>query len=291
MTLWEDKLGTDYRLETYLGKWGLRQDPFTPDLPTPEAFVPIQKEDLLGLKQLLLEGKVGILTGGLGMGKTTVCEFLTAALREESILTIDPEKQAIPLFIHGAAYKSVNEFLRSIILGLELDADRDPASLFELLRRWGIEHREKLALIIDDVPESTADFQEIGEFLRVLADLPHISVLFNGEFEQMNRFLEKVPALRDRVQFHVMLKGLDPTGVRELLQFRLRYAGYAESNGLITPGGFEKIHKLSGGVPRLVLKVASKSLHRAARLDMPIDADVVKKANKRSLLSKIFKRR
>jgi general secretion pathway protein A len=288
VTLWEEKLGKDYRLEIFLGKWGLHQDPFTPELPTPEAFVPVQKEDLLRLKQLLLEGRVGILTGGLGMGKTTVCEFLTATLREESILTEDPEKQAIPVLIHGAAYKSVDELLRAIILALELDANRDRASLFEILRRWGIEHREKLAVIIDDVPESTADFQEIGEFLRVLADLPNISILFNGEYKQMRKFLEKVPALRDRIHLHVMLKTFDAAAVRELLQFRLRFCGYTGSDGLITPDGFESIYRISKGVPRLVLKVASRSLRRAAELDTLIDAEVVKKANRRSFLRRIF---
>jgi general secretion pathway protein A len=290
MTLWEDKLGRDYRLENYLRKWGLRQDPFTPELPTPAAFVPIQKEDLLKLKWLLLEGKVGILTGGLGMGKTTVCEFLTAALREESILTTDPEKQAIPVFLHGAVYKSVDEFLRALILALELDANRDPAALFEMLRRWGIEHREKLAVIIDDVPESTADFQQIGEFLRVLADLPHISILFNGEYRKMKRFLEKVPALRDRIQLHVKLKELNLVETRELLQFRLRHAGYPQTNELITPRGFESVHKISRGVPRLVLKVASRSLRFAAMHDVPIDAWVVERASRRSFLRRIFGR-
>lgn len=288
MTLWEQKLSRDYRFENFLAKWGLRQDPFSPELPTPEAFVPVQKEDMERLKRLLLNGKVGILTGGLGMGKTTVCEFLTAALREESVLTADPEKQAIPILIHGAAYKSVDDLLRAVVLGLELDASKDPASLFEILRRWGIEHREKLAILIDDVPESTADFQQIGEFLRVLADLPNISILFNGEHSQMKRFLEKVPALGDRIQLHVALKGLDLVGVRELIQFRLKHAGYFGADGLVTSDGFETIHKISRGVPRLVLKTASRSIRQAAVFDRPIDGKIVKMANRQPRFRKLF---
>ncbi len=289
MTLWEDKLGKDYRFEEYLKKWGLQKDPFSTELPTPDAFVPIQPTDMLKLKRMLLEGKVGMLTGGLGMGKTTICEFLTAALREESVLTSDPEKQAIPVLIHGAAYKSADEFLRAIILAIELDSSKDSATLFDVLRRWGIEHREKLAIIIDDVPESTADFQEIGEFLRVLADLPNISVLFNGEYKQVMRFLGKVPALRDRVQIHIAITGLDEVGVKELIQYRLKYAGYSTQDGMITPDGYKEIRRISKGIPRAVLKVASKSLRQAAQLDSPIDSRIVKRANKVSRFARFFK--
>ncbi len=289
MTLWENKLGKDYRFEEYLKKWGLQRDPFSTELPTPDAFVPIQPVDMLKLKRLLLEGKIGMLTGGLGMGKTTICEFLTAALREESVLTSDPEKQAIPVLIHGAAYKSADEFLRAIILAIELDSNKDSATLFDILRRWGIEHREKLAIIIDDVPESTADFQEIGEFLRVLADLPNISILFNGEYKQVMRFLEKVPALRDRVQLHIAIMSLDEVGVKELIQYRLKYAGYSGQDGMITPDGYRAIHKISKGIPRAVLKVSSKSLRQAALLDSPIDSRVVKKANRRTMFGRFFK--
>jgi type II secretory pathway predicted ATPase ExeA len=289
MTLWEEKLGKDQRIENYLQKWGLKQDPFAPELPTPEAFVPTQKENLLKLKQALMEGKVVILTGELGMGKTTVCDFLTAALREESILTTDPEKQVIPVLVHGAAYRSSTEFLRAVILALELDAERDPAILFENLRKWGIEHREKLAIIVDDIPESTADFQEMGEFLRVLADLPRISLLLNGEFKRMGGFLKKIPALNDRIQLHVMLGPLDAAGIRELLQLRLKYAGQTTQEGMITPDGYDAIHRLSGGIPRLSLKITSKALHLAAELDSSINAEIVKKTSKRSILKKLFR--
>ncbi len=288
MTTFEEKIGRDQRFESYLQRWGLRGDPFELELPSVDAFAPFQQDDLRKLKWLLSEGKVGILMGALGMGKTTVCEFLVASLREESLTAPDPSKHVMPILIHGAAYKSADELLSAIILGLEMDADKDRANLFEILRRWPQEHQERLAVIIDDIPESGADVLEVGEFLRVLSDIPNISILLNGELKQMQRFLAEVPALLDRVQIHVELRPMNRKNLKELLELRLKNAGCTNSDGLLTPSGFKSLYKLSKGVPRLALKAASNTIHRAAEMDVPIDARVVKQANKRPLLKRAF---
>ncbi|MEM1822728.1 MAG: AAA family ATPase [Candidatus Hadarchaeales archaeon] len=297
MTIWQEKLGKDYRLEIYLHVWGLERDPFTPDLPAPEAFVPSQREELIKLKEVLMEGRVAVLTGGLGMGKTAVCKFLTAALREENVVFQDPARQVIPVMIHGAAYRSAEEFLRAIILGLELDSNMDSVKMFEVLRKWGIEQKEKLAIIVDDVPESTANFKELGEFFRVLADLPGISLLLNGEEKRMENFLEKIPALKDRVYFRMKLRPLTLPEVRELLIARMRYCSREERDfmsGPITADGFQEIYKVSKGVPRQILAAASKALRLAAIWSSPINAQIVRMANRETLrerLAKMFLRK
>ncbi len=286
MTTFEEKIGRDERFEGYLQRWGMQGDPFELELPSVDAFAPFQKDDLRKLKWLLSEGKIGVLTGTLGMGKTTVCEFLAASLKEESLTAPDPSKHVLPILIHGAAYKSADELLRAIILELEMDANKDPASLFEILRRWPQEHQERLAVIIDDVPESGADAIEVSEFLRVLSDIQNISILLNGELKQMRRFLAKLPALLDRIQVHAKLRPMNRKNLKELLELRLRTAGCANYGGLLTPSGFKSLYKLSKGVPRLALKAASNAIHRAAEMDVPIDARIVKAANKRSALKR-----
>jgi type II secretory pathway predicted ATPase ExeA len=288
MTKFEEKVGRNRRLEDYLQRWGLEGDPFKPELTSAEAFAPFQETDLRKLKCVLSDGKVGVLTGGLGAGKTTVCEFLISSLKEESLITKDSSKQVVAIFVHGATYKSTDEFLRAIILGLEMNADKDRASLFEILHRWPQEHRERLAIIIDDVSESGADMREIGEFLRVLADIPGIALLLNGTPNQMEQFLDTVPALKDRVQVKVELMPMNRGQVEELIRLRLRGAGCTNWDGLVTPKGLEELYKTTGGVPRGVLKAASNALYYAAEKNTPIDARAVKKANKRSLLRRIF---
>lgn len=288
MSIFEEKIGKDQRFEGYLQRYELKYDPFKLELPSIDAFAPSQHEDLRKLKRLLSEGKVGILTGALGMGKTTVCEFLVSSIREDSLAASDPFQQTIPILIHGAVYKSVDEFLRAIILGLEMDTNKDSASLFEVLVKWKQEHQERLAIIIDDIPETGANVQDVGEFLRVLADLPNISILLNGEFKKMQRFLGVVRALLDRVQLHITLHPMDRENLKELLRLRIMNAGCANYDGLLTSDGFEAIYKMSQGSPRSALKLAGNALQYAAEKDLPINARAVKKANKRPLLKRVF---
>jgi len=288
MTAFDDKIGRDQRFEAFIQRWGLQKDPFGFEMPSIDSFAPSQQEDIRKIKQLLLEGKVGVLTGDMGMGKTTLCEFIVSALREESLTLMDPTKQTIPILVHGAAYNSSGEIIRAILLSLEMNVDKDDASLFDILRRWHHDHQERLVIIIDDIPESGANVLEIGEFLRVLADIQNISILINGEKTQMQRFLDKVPSLRDRVQLYVSLDPMSKETIKDLLKLRLKSAGCLNYDALITGEGFEAIYKLSNGNPRTALKVASKALHLAAALDVPIDEDVVKRANKVSFWRRMF---
>ncbi len=288
MTIFEEKVGKDQRFSDFIQRWGLQKNPFTFEMPSLDSFEPSQREELLKIKRILSEGKLGVLTGDLGMGKTTVCEFLVSAMRDESLVITEPSKQIIPILVHGAAYKSVGEILRAIILGLEMPVDRGHASLFDILRRWPQDHQERLVIIIDDVPETGANLVEIGEFLRVIADVPNISLLLNGQEQKMQRFLNKVPALHDRVQKTIKLKPMSIENTKNLLKLRLKSAGCMNYDGLITPDGFEEIYKISRGVPRLALKAASNALGLAATMDVPMDSHVVKKSNRRSMLKRVF---
>jgi len=287
VTTFENKIGHNQHFERYIQRWGLQRDPFAPELPSMDAFVPSQRDDIRKLKWTLTDSKLGILTGGLGMGKTTICKFLIASLKEENLATTDLSKQVVPAFVHGATYKSTEELLRAIILGVEMDAKRDRASLFEILRRWPNEHQEGLAILIDDVPESGSDIREMGEFLRVLTDIPGIAVLLNGEPKRMQRFLSEIPSLRDRVQTHVELKPMKSEEIGELIKLRLKNAGCAHYSRLVSPNALNAIYKLSKGVPRQALKVAGNALHYAAEKNKRIDANVVRKANKRPRAKRI----
>ncbi len=288
MTIFDEKIGRDKRYEGFINRWGLKKDPFSFELPSIDSFYPSQQEDIRKMKQVLSEGKVGVLTGGLGMGKTTLCEFIFSALREESLFMDNHSRQIIPVFVHGAAYNSSAEILRAILLSLEMKVDKGNASLFDVIRRWNQDHQERLVIIIDDIPETGANVQEIGEFLRVLSDIANISILINGEYQQMERFLNKVPALLDRVQLRVSLYPMGSETIKNLLKLRLTSGGCINYDGLLAPDGFEAIYKLSKGVPRLALKVASRALHLASSLDVPIDARLVNKANRVSILGRIL---
>jgi len=286
MSLFDEKIGQDKVFDGYLQRWGLREDPFKLELQSIDMFVPVQEEDLRKLKWVLTGGKLGVLTGWLGTGKTTLCEFLVASLREESLTAPESSKLIVPVFIHGAAYKSMDEVLRAIMLALEMDADKDRASMFEVLRRWPREHSERLVIVVDDIHESRVNVKDIGEFLRVLVDIPSITILINGEPKRMELFLAKVPALRDRAQVRVEIKPMGRESLRKLLDLRLKNAGCENGSVLLTEKGFEAVYKVSKGIPRRALKAASNALRYAATVDTPIDNKAVKKGNRISFFGR-----
>ncbi len=290
MSIFDDKIGRDKVFEDYLMRWGLQHDPFQLEMSSIDLFVPVQEEDLRKLKWVLTGGKLGALVGGLGTGKTTLCEFLVASLREESLLAPESSKLIVPVFVHGAAYRSMDDVLRAIMLGLEMDAGKDRASMFEVLRRWPWEHPERLALVVDDIHESRVNPRDMGEFLRVLVDIPEITILINGEPKRMREFLEKVPALRDRIQVHVEIKPMSPESLRKMLDLRLKNAGCENGAVLLTESGFKAIYRFSKGVPRRALKLASNALRYAARVDTPITDKAVKKGNGISFFRRSFAR-
>lgn len=290
MTLWEEKVMKDQRYENYLRKWGLVRDPFISPLPTPEAFVPTQKEQLLRIRELLAAGKVGILTGELGSGKTTICEFLVAALREENFFLEDPSRHIIPVLIHTPAYGSVEALLKGISNPLEMNTGLESSQLFEVFKNWHVEHLEKLALIFDDLPQTPMAVELLGEFLRVLSDLPQIALLLNGETDKIKHFLSKTPALKDRIQFHALIRPMTESEVKDLLFFRLKFAGCTDFS-ILTPEAIKAIHRISRGNPRKALKIASNSLRVGAVLDSHITSKIVKSANRRSLFSRLLYRR
>jgi len=287
LSIFDEKIGKDQAFEDYLMRWGLREDPFKLELTSIEMFVPVQEEDLRKLKWVLTGGKLGVLTGELGTGKTTLCNFLVTAVREESLLAQDPGKNVIAVFVHGAAYKSMDEILRAIMLGLEMDPNKDRAGLFEVLRRWPKEHQERLAIVVDDIHETRISARDVGEFLRVLVDIPNITVLINGEPKRMREFLERVPALRDRVQVKVEIKPMDREKLRRMMDLRIKNAGCENGAVLLTEKGFEEIYRLSRGIPRKALKLASRALRYAARVGTPIDEKAVRKGNGISFFKRI----
>lgn len=272
-------------LEKYLEKMGFQTNPFDLTFGSPGAlmsgFVQVQRADLKRLEQALRSGKVVTLTSELGVGKTTVCKFISLKLEG------DEKQKVVSIFVPRAAYKNAEQLLRAIIRQLELDATGSYPDLFETLRRWPVENPDvRLAIVIDDVPES-GDVHEIGEFLRTLADIKNISILLNGVPKQMENFLNATPALRDRVQVSVELEQMDDRQMKQLLQLRMKLGMQKGSERrirpLLTKDAFQALYKVSKGIPRASLKAASKALYLAAERNRRIDVRIVREANRVSL--------
>jgi len=261
-------------------------DPFLLVAPMrPDTYVRVQPDEIVALKQAISNGRVAVVTGPLGIGKTSLCRYIVDELMNESLSTDDISKQIVPVYLSGAAYRETDDFLKGIIKGLALDANKDRVALFNILTSWPKEHKEKLAAVIDDASESGANVDEFGEFLRALADVENIAIVLNGEPKRMKKFLDLNPPLRDRIQMIIELRQMTRDELKEMLRKRAKTHGVED---YISEGVFDELYKLSKGVPRAALKAASRAFELARKEGKKIDGNLVKRANRVSFWARLF---
>ncbi|HUO84199.1 MAG TPA: AAA family ATPase [Thermoanaerobaculia bacterium] len=245
--------------------FGFRSRPFgkTPD----PAFLyesPQHQEALARLEYAVEEKELALLTGDIGSGKTTLSRALIDRIGESRpvILLINPRL-------------SPTQLLRAVASGLELEPkyfrsellDQIHAALFELYE----EGREPV-LIIDEAQllPSKQTFDEIRLLTNFqLDDANLLSVVLIGQPE-LERRLARVAyaALTQRIGIRFVVGPLDLEQTRAYLTHRIRVAGGERDP--FDAGAVNELHRVTGGVPRLINTVATTALLDAFGDECPV---------------------
>lgn len=249
------------------------QDPFSLN-PTDSSVIieEVRKGEMEIVEKSILDGKTVMIIGGLGTGKTTLCERVYNKLRD---LLKAGMSNVAPVFLHAAAYTTMQDYIQGIARELRLPTPSGKDELVGTLVDWPKMHQERLALIVDDVTEG-GNWLEVGGFLRVASDVQGISIVLNGNPEDMRRFMRMNSSLQDRTQTTIRLNPLGPSEIRAMLVARaMKVLGEMERR-LISEKAYDEIAKRSKGNPRYALKIASKAYQLAVELNSPLDRDIVK---------------
>ena len=260
----------------YLDYYQLSEAPFaiTPD---PDfLFSADGHQQVLDKIGYAIDGRMGfiLLTGEVGTGKTTVCRTLLDRLSEkaETVYVINPS-------ISG------QELLASILedLGERLPLPATKKALIDQLNQRLLADgtNRPFVVIIDDaqtmMPETLED-------LRLLSNLETdkhklIQVILSGQPELIEMLADRrLRQLQQRIAVHCHLK---PLTVRETAEYISRRLYVAGNKGQVhfSPAAARRIHKTSGGIPRLINKICDFSLTAAYVKDAPsIDPGHVKRA-------------
>jgi type II secretory pathway predicted ATPase ExeA len=256
----------------YKRYFGFREKPFskTPD-PRFLFLSRGHEEALARLEFAVEERELAVLTGEIGCGKTTLSRALMDRLgdRFRFCYIINPRLNAI-------------EFLRTIarILEIEIPADAKDTLIDQLHTAiYSLHQRDICPVLVIDEAQMIAD-AEVFDEIRLLTnfqldDRNLLGVVIMGQPELRPMLAKsRFEPLRQRISLHYHLDPLLPEEVMEYLDFRLEAAGGPP--GLFTPDAVQRIHELTGGVPRKINSMATHALLVAYGCDAAlIDSGII----------------
>ncbi len=240
----------------YKSYFGFKEKPFskTPD-PRFLFLSRGHEEALARLEFVVEEREIAVLTGDIGCGKTTLSRALMDRLGDKFrfCYIVNPRLNAV-------------EFLRTIarILEVEKPADAKDALIDQIHTAVYASNRCGICpvLVIDEAQMITEP--EVFDEIRLLTnfqldDQNLLGVVIMGQPELRPMMSSgRFEPLRQRISLHYHLRPLSLDEIMEYLDFRLEVAGGAP--GLFTPDAVQRIHELTGGVPRKINSMATNAL-------------------------------
>ena len=275
----------DSGLLLYEPFYGLGEKPFS--LSTDPRFLykstshaPVFQDVLAGIRRR--EGLV-VLTGEIGLGKTTLCRSVLAALDRKTFAAFVPDpfvsrEDLLKILLVEFGVVSVDDLVRGRLQG----ASRAELSypLYEFLR--SLEPLDAFAvLLIDEAQNLSAS---LLEEVRILADLEGsrrlLQVVLIGQPE-LSAALQQpyMRQVKQRVTTHCELHPLDRDGVYGYVGHRLTVAGASAERLHFTGEALDLVFEAAGGVPRVVNRLCDLTLQRGhqARSSI-IGPDIVRQA-------------
>ncbi|MGE5233104.1 MAG: ExeA family protein [Acidobacteriota bacterium] len=236
--------------------FGFRESPFniTPD-PRFLFFSRRHREAFDHLLFGIQERKGFIqLTGEVGAGKTTLCRAVMEHLGPsyKTALILNPCLSAAQL-------------LRTILVELGLKPRIDRTACLEALNRFLLRELEAgndVVLFIDEAQDLSP---ELLEQIRLLSNLETdhrklLQIALIGQPELRDMLNQRgLRQLRQRITVRYHLPPLSAAETAEYIHYRLHVAG-GNSRPTFSRWALRRIHRYSGGVPRLINAVCDKAL-------------------------------
>ena len=161
---------------------------------------------------------------------------------------------------------SANEMMKAIAIefGLAVDSmDRlETVAVINEFLLWRASNGKDAVLIIDEAQDLT---DELLEQVRLLSNLETddrklLQIVLMGQPELRDRLnAHSLRQLRQRITVRYHLNALTRAEVAEYIQHRIRVSG-GKGRPKFTPPAIWRIHRYSGGVPRLVNALCDKAL-------------------------------
>jgi MSHA biogenesis protein MshM len=243
----------------YQEHFGLREAPFTITPDTTFFFAHSSHREALNTLLVAVRSGEGFMkvVGEVGTGKTMLCRKFLSALEQDRCLTA-----YVP-----NPYVGPNTLLLAVAdeLGVSYPERVNQHQLLKLITSFLIEAGAEKRRVVLCLDEAQAMPVETLEALRLLTNLETerrklLQVVLFGQPELDTKLNNQaIRQLKQRITFSCRLRPLSLADVDFYLAHRLTIAGYRGAR-VFTTEAVKRLHRASGGVPRLVNILGHKAL-------------------------------
>ena len=232
---------------------GFKKEPFSTS-PDPEFFYLTREHDM-ALTNILIEMRLKrgltVIFGDVGTGKTTLSRKLVQELKNRGDMIFH--------MILNPSFENEEQFLTSLVRNFNIDysSGAQPSvtnilDLRDMIERFliqkSVDEKFTTILIIDEAQKLNLTSLEV---LRVLLNFETneyklIQLVLLGQIELYGKIVN-MPNFLDRISFKYTLNPLGPQETREMIQFRIKTAGYMTSIPLFNDEAISEIYNYSRG--------------------------------------------
>ena len=265
---------------SYYRLLGIEKEPFSTS-PDPEFFYesPEHRSALIRLMiEIRLKRGLSLILGDVGTGKTTLSRKVFQMLKERQDIILH--------MILDPTYETEELFLESLIRTCKIEMREASPSLLDYkevikdyLFRTAVEEGKTIVLLIDEAQKLNALSLEI---LRVLLNYETneyklLQLVLLSQMELLPR-LREMKNLMDRISLKYVLNPLDEQETKEMINFRLRRAGFNSGLELFTDEAISEIYRYTQGYPRSISMLSHNALKELVMENKPVvDVGVVRK--------------
>ena len=246
---------------SYYSVFGLTEEPFSTS-PDPAFFYEsLEHHEALVRLEISIKLKRGsnVVLGDVGTGKTTLARKLYSLFSEKSKfdfgIILDPSSE------------SELGFWEQLADAFEIKA-ANPAQIYDYrkalesyLSRRGVEEGKTVILSIDEAQKLNGHSIEV---LRTLLNYETnkfklLQLVLFGQLELLNQIREQ-NNFWDRVALKYVLNSLSERETKELVEFRLKQAGYKGGFPLFADPAIHAIFEHTQGLPRRIMLICHNAL-------------------------------
>ncbi len=254
----------------------LEKEPFSTS-PDPEfLYHSTSHETALKRLEIAIRLRRGLclMLGDVGTGKTTLSRTLLQAFEND--------QDYIFHMILDPSFKTEFQFLYTLVKMFGITPEfKSTLDLKEAIEKYlyqkGVEEDKTVVLLVDEAQKITPESLEV---LRTLLNYETneyklLQLVIMAQTEFLAR-VKKINNFMDRIALKYTINPLDEAETRQMINFRLKQAGYRKSNSLFDNEAIKLIYEYSQGYPRKISMICHDAIEALVMNDKEIvDGEII----------------